>query len=118
MWGTPGILSCGDELWIATLERKWDDNKPETSCIPTGKYRARLGDFPKHGKCFEVTNVPNRTTILFHKGNFQTDSLGCILLGTGFGVINDGLAISMSGVAFDWFNKFLAGETEFELEIR
>lgn len=117
MWGTPGILACGDDLWCATLERKWEDNKPEISCIPPGKYTCRRGNFPKHGVTFEVTGVANRTSILFHKGNFQGDSLGCILVATGFAPINGQLAVSASGEGFNRFLEYLKADNEFELTV-
>lgn len=52
---------------------------------PEGQYLCVRGTHQlKHGgpfETFEVTNVPGHTGILFHPGNFNNDSDGCILLG-------------------------------------
>lgn len=116
-FGTFGVLADGDTFMCATLERRWNDNRHDGSCIPAGKYKCRRGLWPKHGEVYEVTAVPDRTAILLHKGNYQTDSLGCILIGSGFAEINKQLAISASGEAFANFMQHMAAEPEFELEI-
>lgn len=53
---------------------------------------------------FEVTDVPNHTGILFHVGNFNKDSEGCILLGDGFQQNgNTVIMVTKSQVAFENF---------------
>lgn len=118
LWGTPGVLYDSDKFMLTTLERKWEGNQHDISCIPDGKYISRRGKFPSHGDTFEVTGVKDRSGILFHKGNYQTDSKGCILLGSGYAEINGQLAISGSGDAFKKFMEYLKDEHEFELLIK
>lgn len=78
----------GEVMWGA--ERPWVDNKRSLSCIPEGEYsigyrrspvveRTSGGDFT----CgYEVENIPNRSYIMFHVGNWPLkDSDGCILIG-------------------------------------
>lgn len=62
---------------------------------------------------FEVTNVPGHTGILFHWGNSEGDSSGCILLGE----YRTGSMVFKSKKAFEHFMTKLIGINEFELEI-
>ena len=76
-------------------ELEWLNNTQDISCIPPGTYMVRWLNHPKHGWCYEVTNVPNRIAILIHSGNYagqeslgeKTDFLGCIGLGETLGVV-------------------------------
>jgi hypothetical protein len=54
--------------------------------IPLGDYPIRV-DYPskKFGMVPMVLNVPGRTGILFHPGNFPTDTRGCLLPGKWMG---------------------------------
>lgn len=72
-----------------SLELPWRDNKVEVSCIPTGTYQVVKHISPKFGKCFWVKNVPGRSEILIHRGNFYSDILGCILPGIDMSDINN-----------------------------
>jgi hypothetical protein len=72
-----------------SLELANNGNQQFTSCIPEGIYEVVKIDSPKRGKCFHVTNVPGRDSILIHKGNFTEDTQGCILPGQYFTDIND-----------------------------
>lgn len=90
-----------------TGELPWFNNDPDTSCIPAGEYEVLWKDHPKHGFCYELQNVPNRSTILIHSGNFcgnttkgfQSDVLGCILLGKGKGPIQNKFGNMQMGVS-------------------
>lgn len=79
-----------EEFW--SLELPWKDNERMVSCIPEGVYKARKHNSPKHGLSLWLQDVPNRSEILIHKGNYYTDILGCILIGSSIMDINkDGL---------------------------
>ena len=59
--------------------------------VPEGVYTCQRGmhqlaNMTAPFQTFEVTNVPGHTNILIHPGNYDADSEGCILLGTGEGV--------------------------------
>lgn len=64
-----------------TLELPWKNNKTRTSCIPEGEYNAAWHLSPKFGWTYKIFNVPGRSEILFHAGNYPSNTLGCILLG-------------------------------------
>lgn len=76
-------------------------NQRRISRIPEGTYKARKHTSPKFGRSLWLQDVPNRTEILIHKGNYHSDILGCILLGKQLSDINkDGfMDVTQSGVA-------------------
>lgn len=71
-----------------TLELSWKDNKKKVSCIPEGTYKVIKHKSPKFGTCFWIKDVPNRSEILIHPGNFHTQILGCILVGDDLAYVN------------------------------
>lgn len=75
-----------------TLELPWKNNQFQVSCVPEGVYQVVRRTSAKFKNHFHLTNVPGRTYILIHAGNYYTDILGCILVGKGLADINnDGL---------------------------
>lgn len=88
--GTFGQLmdGRGNPLCL-TCELPWNDNHPQTSCIPAGTYKVIRHNSPDHPDTWEVMNVPGRSAILIHNGNTKLDSRGCILVGDKFGTVND-----------------------------
>ena len=114
--GTKGILEVpGLDNHLFTIENPWLDNKKTDSCIPTGTYICKPVNSPRFGKTIEVTNVPNRSHILFHAGNSPDDTDGCILLGL-YSTKWDRMWISNSKAAvIDFLNA--VGREPFELEI-
>ncbi len=67
---------------------------------------------------FEVIGVTGHEGILFHVGNYNKDSDGCILLGTGVAMLDDGSQmITDSKVAFDKFMALLTGIESFSLVV-
>ena len=81
-----GKLYCNAEFIAHTLELSWRDNKKSVSCIPDGEYKCRIRLARESGSRdyvhLLVENVKNRKYILFHRGNYPSDSRGCILTGT------------------------------------
>lgn len=71
-----------------TLELADKDNQKQISCIPLGEYKVVKRNSKKYGNHFWVQDVPNRSMILIHHGNYHTDILGCILVGTAHQDIN------------------------------
>ncbi|MEO0215637.1 MAG: DUF5675 family protein [candidate division WOR-3 bacterium] len=64
---------------------------------------------------FEITNVPGHTDVLFHVGNFRSDTQGCVLLGLGLDL--ETKSIQKSKIAFKQFMDSLKDVNEFVLEI-
>ena len=105
-------------LKLLTLELPDLGNQQNISCIPEGKYEVRRIYSPKFGSCFHLQNVPGRTAILIHRGNYTKDTHGCILIGMNhIDLDSDGLKdVSDSTTAM---NKLLNTITEnvFELHV-
>jgi len=97
---TTGILlvhnSTTDYVRFSTIELPWLNNKKMISCIPPGTYTAKKIKSYSFGWCIQILDVPNRTAILIHAGNFYTNTKGCILVGEHFGKINKDSEIDIS----------------------
>ena len=95
--GTFGILDLSGRHF-RTAELPWRENKSNISCIPEGSYRVKAYKSPKFGDCFKLMDVPGRTDVLIHVGNYagdiykgyKSDVQGCILIGEDVISINIG----------------------------
>lgn len=83
------------------LELPWKNNERRVSRVPANHYEASFHKSPRFGDVVKIHNVPDRSNILFHVGNWPKDSLGCILLGTDFSKQDS--AVWSSRIAFDAF---------------
>lgn len=98
----------------STLEHSYDC-KPK---IPNGTYTCVRGKHRLHGmtedfETFEITGVEGHQGLLFHWGNWQQDSSGCILLGLS----RSGDMILHSREAFADFMEGLKGLDSFTLVV-
>jgi hypothetical protein len=114
---TYGVLIQGSIPFAVTLERPWRENKVGESCIPVGSYECRRVNSPHFGNTFEVTNVPGRTAILFHKGNLSDDTHGCILVGESFNPVMSRPGITASKEGFAEFLFLTCKTLAFQIEI-
>jgi hypothetical protein len=98
--GTQGNLVC-NEFECKTLELPWRNNIRSYSCIPPGEYICVPHKYRRRYKSFRLLDVPNRSFILIHHGNWSGDTKlgyrsnveGCILLGSRFGNIYNQKAV-------------------------
>jgi Steigviridae/Suoliviridae L,D-carboxypeptidase/transpeptidase len=80
---------------------------PGRPCIEAGTYPVALTMSPHLGYlCPEVLNVPGRTAIRWHIGNFPKDVLGCCVVGTAVGTNQ----VEDSRSAFDALMAKLQGQ--------
>lgn len=103
------------------LERGWQDNKRNISCIPTGKYELKFEYSPKFQRnLWEVKGVPERAECKFHPANYWYHLQGCIALGVRCRDMNqDGyLDVSLSTAAMDEFHYVLRNYTEATLIVK
>lgn len=111
-YGTYSVVRMPEGELFLMGELPWKDNKQNVSCIPTGEYVCRRIVSPKFGEVYQLDNVPNRTHILIHVGNFvgdtnknlKSDVEGCLVIGKRIGALsraNAGsqLAVLDSGLA-------------------
>jgi len=96
-----GVMLHLGVAFAVTLELPDMNNEPEKSCIPAGTYVCKRVQSPKFGDTFEITGVPGRTNILFHKLNEVRQTLGCVGVAEKF--VGNGIGESMEG-----FNEFMA----------
>ncbi len=99
---------------IYTLEnpkRKTDKD----SRIPAGTYKCKPYSGTKYKDVYIVLDVPNRSAILLHWGNFEKDTEGCILLGNKQ-TTKPQPAVLESKRCFERFRS-LIGKNEFTLTI-
>ncbi len=119
--GTFGELILGGDLngtVLYTVEKPWRDNQPRESCIPTGKYLCKPRRFfRKDYPAIEITEVPDRSHILFHIGNRERDVEGCIAVGSELGCIGNDWAVLGSKNGFGLLMEHYGGQ-EFSLEIQ
>lgn len=119
------LTDARGNLIAVTLERSYFES-------PTGKYISkmdngnyqcvkgshRLAGMDKDFTTFEITGVEYHDGMLFHVGNYNEDSEGCVLLGKGMGwKSNGGKMIVNSKVAFDNFMKLMQYIDSFYLQV-
>jgi len=107
-----------------TLERSYADlNALEAISpkLPAGEYKCvkgmhRLSGMAEEFETFEVMNVPGHWGILFHVGNYNEDSEGCILVGEGLGRrYKNGVMLTNSKKAFAKLMALLKDVEQFTL---
>jgi len=103
---THGTLTIYDEerqvFKCRTLELPDLDNERNISCIPEGHYVVEPVWSQNFGSIYSVEEVPGRSLIRIHQGNYagsinprtgHSDIRGCILIGKAFiDISNDGIA--------------------------
>ena len=99
------------------------ENECSTDCIPAGTYMCKIRNSPKFGLAYEVKDVPGRTYVMIHKGNWcgekpkwKSDVEGCIILGEKHGYLDNQKAVLSSSSAYKRFRELMNDE-DFELTI-
>lgn len=85
--------------------------------IPEGEYICKKAHFNRGNyDTYEITDVPNRDHILFHMGNIDSDSLGCVLIGEEFGpLLGRHAGVKQSKFGFAEFMARVGSEDQFKL---
>lgn len=71
-----------------TLELPYEENLTDISCVNKGVYEVTHRYSEKYKNHLILNDVPNRRYILIHYGNYNTDTEGCVLVGSRFAQIN------------------------------
>lgn len=114
---TLGVMAVYDGLnriyETKTLELPWKNNQQGTSCIPDGDYVVRKRKASESPSLdydhFMVEEVPDRSYILWHSGNYHTQIKGCMLHGQAHTDINNDGLLDVTNTRFtiDQLNKIL-----------
>lgn len=112
--GALGVLLLDGLIFCYTLEP--DNKEKDRFYIPAGLYKCKRFHGSKWKNTFEII-CPPHTALLFHSGNIETDSLGCVLLGSTTGKLKGKRAVLNSGVTFQQFLDFTKYVNEFNLII-
>jgi hypothetical protein len=108
---TLGEMNCtnGVDIMFKTLELPCNENKRSISCIPADTYEAVPIIRPNGDWALHIQNVPNRTAILIHKGNYTRDIRGCILPGfEHLDIDKDGITdVTQSGRAMNLLKSWV-----------
>ncbi len=111
----------GDEpvVLVATLELPWRDNERKVSCIPEGEYKVVRRHSQKYGDHWHILDVPGRSHILIHHGNFHYQIQGCVLVGAEHKDIDgDGIPdVVASKRTMDEIDRLLGDQDSFQLKI-
>lgn len=108
--GTIGVLKIDKEVFCFTLEPPDKLNERNRSSIPAQQYVCVPYESNRHGKTFEIQDVPGRSDVLFHAGNVVEHTAGCVLLGDKIGKLKGKRAILNSGNTFAAFLDRLSGQ--------
>jgi len=112
------LISGSSRIIANTIEHSYD-SKPK---LQPGVYKCVRGTHKLHDgiafETFEVTGVEGHSGILFHVGNWNKDSDGCILVGDGLSTSKQGTMITNSKVLFHDFMALQAGVDSFTLTVQ
>lgn len=117
--GCFGVLLQDSIPFACTVERTYPlAGNVQLVKIPAGTYTCKKTIFHKKGyQTYEITGVAGHSRLLFHRGNVEDDSEGCVLVGQGFGLVSgrDGILYSTAG--FHEFMRRAADRDSFTLVI-
>jgi hypothetical protein len=116
--GVFGELRKGAKTIAYTLEHSYDIKAK----LPPGTYKCVRGMHKLQNgvpfETFEITKVPGHWGMLFHAGNWEKDSSGCVLLGEAIVPSKQGTMVTNSKATFREFMDLLKGLSEFTLTVQ
>jgi len=113
--GAFGVLLSNGTPFAVTLERTYDPGN--TVKIGNGFHECHRSRYNRGNyDTFEIS-VPGHSRILFHKGNTELHSDGCVLVAESFAMMGDKPGIALSAEGFNEFMKRAADTDSFTLEV-
>ncbi len=113
--GAFGAFLCNGIPFGVTLERTFgSDNHVK---IPPGHFTCPRTLFHRGGSETYDVPVPGHSRLLFHKGNVENDSEGCILVAKSFGMFGGVPGVAASRIGFNEFIAQTNGASEIALEV-
>lgn len=112
--GCFSVLLWEGRPFAVSVERTFEDERPilsngEYDCVATQYIR---GGYPT----FEIM-VAGHSRILFHKGNTELDSIGCVVIGNSFDMWKDMTVVTDPKDGFAKFAALTAGLKGFKLTV-
>ena len=95
---TLGKLYANGKEICRTIEKPWKDNQPMISCVPAGVYELSPVNSPKFGDTYCLESIEcdvslcgntQRTHILIHSANKESELLGCIAPVMSYGILDN-----------------------------
>ena len=114
-YGTFGVVKINKQAFSVCLEPADLENKQNVSSVPVQQYLCQRYSSAKYPDTFQITNVPNRSKVLFHAGNYIKDTEGCVLLAQYFSKLKGNRAVLNSGLTFKSFMNMMIGIDKFHL---
>ena len=121
--GIFGMLTANKQVVCATLEHAYmNEDGSYVPKVPEGNYLCvrgshRLLGMTEDFTTYEILNVPEHNNILFHSGNWNNDSEGCVLLGQSILDLQSPWRLVNSKIAFEKFMIIQNGTQIFSLQI-
>lgn len=118
------LLLDGVPAGPVTIERTYPvapstPKGPQLVKIPPGTYSCHRTVFYRGGyDTYEITGVVGHSRLLFHRGNVEEDSDGCILVGARFGYLGMRPCVLGSREGFAEFMRLTWGRSRFSLAVR
>jgi hypothetical protein len=115
--GAFGVLLWAGIPFAVTLERTYEQPGEPVVKIPPGLHRCTRSRYFKGNYDTYEIHVLGHSRLLFHKGNVEADSEGCILVAESFAQFDSKPGIGDSGHGFVEFMQRAADAPEFYLEV-
>ena len=112
-----GTLELDGRELCKTLENPWLDNTKDISCIPEGTYKCKPHS-RRFSDTWKITGVSKRSGIVFHTGNTESDTEGCILTGSVIGSLSGERAVLGSRRALNKLRDYIGTTSVFDLTIK
>ena len=100
--------------FAVSAEHTFEDGRP---VLENGEYWCTRSQYHKGGyETFEI-HVKGHDRILFHIGNTEEDSRGCVLIGKAFGIVRGKSAVVDSKGGFAEFMGLTAALSAFKMRV-
>ncbi len=116
------LLDVNRKQVAVTVEHTYDvEGGGQMVKLPAGTYDCKRGMHTLNGhywfETFEITGVVGRTGILFHPGNTELDSKGCVCTGEAFNHLYGLKDVTNSQETFQKFMLLQTGVENFKLTV-
>lgn len=112
--GVFGVLLHDGQPFAVTCEHTFEGMR---TVLKNGVYVCTRDRYVKGGyETFEI-QVEGHDRVLFHKGNVEADSRGCVLVAENFAILKGVTAVGDSKSGFEEFMVRAEGMDEFTLEV-